>query len=55
MQIKKIKKQPEEIQTIFVEAVLMPQGEIISLGKTIGWFKDYKQHIFEVDPKEADK
>ena len=27
----------EEILPVYVEAVLMPNGEIIRLGKTIGW------------------
>ena len=42
-----IEKQPDEITPCHVEAVLMPNGEIISLGKTIGWFKDYKGYLYE--------
>jgi len=31
-----------EITVVFVEAVLMPNGEIIRNGKTIGWDKKEK-------------
>jgi len=46
MAIEKIKKQPEEITPIYLNAVLMPQGEIICLGKTLGWYKDLNEHIY---------
>lgn len=38
-------KQPEEITAAYLEVVIMPSGEIISLGKTIGWFKDYQKYL----------
>lgn len=38
MEIQKINpKENEEIKAVFVEAVLMPNGELIRNGKTIGW------------------
>ena len=37
-----MEKQPNEITVCNLVVVLMPNGEIISLGKTIGWFKTYK-------------
>lgn len=37
--------QPEGITVILVEALLMPQGEIICNGKTVGWFKDLKKYL----------
>lgn len=38
MEIEKINpKENEEIKAVFVEAVLMPNGELIRNGKTIGW------------------
>ena len=40
-----MKKQPEVITTCYLECLLMPQGEILSLGKTIGWFKDFKKNL----------
>jgi hypothetical protein len=40
-------KQPEEITVCQLECVLMPQGEIICLGKTIGWFKTHKQYLIK--------
>lgn len=42
-----MEKQPEGIVVCLLECVLMPNGEIISNGKTIGWFKDYKQFLSE--------
>jgi len=42
-----IKKQPKEITVCNLEVVLMPNGEIISLGKTLGWFKDFKECLNE--------
>jgi len=44
--MKKIKKQPKEITPVLVGAVLMPQGELICLGKTIGWFRDLKDSVY---------
>ena len=40
-----MKTQPEEITVCKLECVLMPQGEVISNGKTIGWFKDLKPYL----------
>ncbi len=37
-----MEKQPKEITACRLGCVLMPQGEVICLGKTIGWFKDLK-------------
>lgn len=40
-----MKKLPEEITVCLLEVIVMPNGEIISLGKTIGWFEDYKKFL----------
>lgn len=40
-----IKKQPESITVCKLEVVLMPNGEVIHQGKTIGWFKDCKKFL----------
>lgn len=40
-----MKKCPESITVCNLEVVIMPQGEIICLGKTIGWFKDFKNYL----------
>ena len=40
-----MKKQPKEIITVKLTCVLMPQGELICLGKTVGWFKDFKDDL----------
>ena len=37
-----MKEQPKEITVCYLECALMPQGEIICKGKTIGWFKNLK-------------
>ena len=42
-------KQPEKITVCSLECVLMPNGEIISMGKTIGWFDKYKEFLTELD------
>jgi len=38
-------------KTVVVPAIVMPNGEIISYGKTIGWMRDYQesksQHLIE--------
>jgi hypothetical protein len=40
-----IAQQPKGINICSLEVVLMPNGEIISLGKTLGWFKMYKDFL----------
>ena len=44
-----MKKIPETITICKLECVLMPQGEVICLGKTIGWFKDLKPYLEKVE------
>ena len=38
-------KQPDEITLCTLEVVLMPNGEVICLGKTVGWFKQLKDYL----------
>lgn len=40
-------KIPDEITLCTLEVVLMPQGEVICLGKTVGWFKELKDHLIK--------
>lgn len=40
-----MEKQPSEITLCNLQVVLMPNGEVISSGKTVGWFKDLKQYL----------
>ena len=47
-----MKEIPKEMTVVKLKAVLMPQGEIICLGKTIGWFKEFKDYLTE-EPKET--
>ena len=37
MEIKKLEQQPEDIQIVFLEAVLMPSGEMMRFGKSLGY------------------
>lgn len=44
-----IEKQPDEITPVLVSAVLMPNGEVICLGKTIGWYDELKDYLYQHD------
>lgn len=46
-----IDKQPNAITLCKLECVLMPTGEVISNGKTLGFFRDYKQYLEIVEKK----
>ncbi len=37
--------QPEQITVCTLECIVMPQGEIICNGKTLGWFKELKKYL----------
>ena len=41
----KMEKVPEQITLCNLEVVLMPNGEVICLGKTVGWFKNLKNYL----------
>ena len=41
-----ITEQPECITLGKIECVIMPNGEVIILGKTIGYFKDLQEFLF---------
>lgn len=43
-----MKETPKEITLAALTVVVMPQGEIICLGKTIGQFKDLKDELEEI-------
>lgn len=34
-----MKRAPKEITVCWLEVVVMPNGEVICLGKTVGWVK----------------
>ena len=44
-QPKPLEKQPDTIVMCNLEVVVMPNGEVISLGKTVGWFKDLQKYL----------
>ena len=45
----KVKLEPEKIQPVLMECVLMPNGEIIHQGKTVGWYKDCKKFLYAIE------
>ena len=45
--------QPDGIITATLQVVVMPNGEIISRGKHIGWFDDFKQYLTPVADAEG--
>ena len=47
MKLETFKKVPEGITAVLVDAVLMPNGELITKGKTIGWFDDLSKHVYK--------
>ena len=49
----KLDEQPKEITVCNLNVLLMPQGEILCMGKTIGWFRDFKEHLSK-DKEEED-
>ena len=45
----KIKNLPEKITLCNLEVVLMPNGEVICFGKTVGMFKDLKDYLSYIE------
>lgn len=48
-----MEKQPEEITVCQLEVVVMPNGEVICLGKTVGWFKELGKFLKPATDKET--
>lgn len=48
----KILTQPKIITAVRVEAVLMPNGEVICNGKTLGYFKNIQNLIHDFPDQE---
>jgi len=38
---------PEEITVAFLEVLIMPNGEIIHEGQSLGWFEQKKKYLFK--------
>lgn len=32
-----------------LEVLVMPNGELICLGKTVGWVREFEKYLFPVD------
>ena len=41
-------KQPDEMMLCKLNVLLMPNGEILCLGKSIGWFKNFQKELTAV-------
>jgi len=46
-----MEKQPKDITLAKLQVIIMPNGEIICLGKVVGKFKNLKKYLSE--PKKA--
>lgn len=44
--MKKLTKPVTEITIALLEVVVMPNGEVISMGRSLGCFKDFKGHLY---------
>ncbi len=44
-----MQENPEEITLCNLQVVVMPQGEIICQGKTVGWVKDIGKYLTVVE------
>ena len=40
-----IKENPETIVLANLEVLVMPNGEVLCQGKTLGWIKDLGKHL----------
>lgn len=45
---------PEDMTICNLEVLIMPNGEILSNGKSIGWFGDFKDYL-EEKPKKKEE
>ena len=52
IEIKKDDVQGDGIEVRYLQVVLMPNGELICLGKTVGWFDTVKGYVFSEVKKE---
>lgn len=50
--MKKIKQIPKEITLGKLEVIIIPNGELLCLGKRIGWFKDFKDCLEVIGTEE---
>ncbi|HQR42035.1 MAG TPA: hypothetical protein PLX97_05110 [Gemmatales bacterium] len=39
---------PKEITLAQLEVVVMPNGEVLCLGKTVGWFDELHEYLTDV-------
>lgn len=46
-----MKKQPDRMELCALEVMLLPNGEIMCLGKTMGQFRDFKD-VLKLAPRK---
>ena len=46
MEIKKLESIPEDLEVSYLEVVILPNGELISMGKSLGMYKDYSSNLW---------
>jgi hypothetical protein len=51
--MKQLINQPKEITNALLGVVVMPNGEVICLGKTVGWFKDLGPYLYRTEEGES--
>jgi hypothetical protein len=47
--LKPITTAPTEITLAWLQVVVMPNGEVICSGQTVGWFKTHQSYLRKAD------
>jgi len=50
-----IKEVPKEITLCNLECILMPNGEVLCNGRTVGWFGELAAYLMPKKPKTDEK
>lgn len=53
--MKRVTKKPEDMTVVFLEAVLMPNGELMSCGHSLGFMNKFKGMSGECAVYEMEK
>ena len=51
-ELRQLKELPEEPIICYLEVVVMPNGDIIHLGKIVGQFHNHKKYVYIAVQKE---
>ena len=52
--IKKLEEQPEEMKVALMEVLIMPNGEVINRGETIGWYDKLVKYLYIKEEEQGD-